>query len=208
MGFEHIATTYRYTGVFVLLALEYVILIVPGETVLTTLGVFSHTNQIHFNLPLMILSASMGTFTGSMLTYLIGRTVGRPVIQKFGRYIFITQKRLRKTERLFQRQAIWTLIITKYIAVIRDVIPYITGINKLKLKIYIPIQLVASFLWTSTFLIAGNLLERAGASIYHHWRIELIPGVLLMIGVVIGYRLMHKRIHGLVDIGDEEEVGG
>lgn len=205
MGFEHIATTYGYMGVFVLLIFEYLILVVPGETLLTTLGVLSHTNQIHFHLPLLILSAGMGTFTGSVLTYFIGRAVGRPAVRRFGKYIFITEKRLQQTERLFQRQAIWTLLITKYIAVIRDIIPYVSGINRLELKIYIPVQLIASFLWTSTFLLGGSLLERAGASIYHHWRIELLPGVLLMAGIVIGYRFIHHRLHRFVELHDKGE---
>jgi membrane protein DedA with SNARE-associated domain len=207
VGFEHIATTYGYLGIFVLLGLEYLILVVPGETLLTTLGVMSHANQVHFNLPLLIFSASMGSFTGSILTYFIGRTVGRPVIQRFGKYIFITEKRLKQTERLFQRQAIWTLLVTKYIAVIRDIIPYVGGVNKLRLRIFIPVQLIASFLWTSTFLLGGNLLERVGASIYHHWRIELIPGVLLIAGIVIGYRFIHNRLHRFVNHSDEE-LGG
>ncbi|MFD1678036.1 DedA family protein [Alicyclobacillus fodiniaquatilis] len=204
MGFEHFATAYGYTGVFVLLALEYVILIVPGETLLTTVGVLSHTSQSSFNLPLLIVSASMGTFTGSILTYLIGRMVGRPVIQRFGKYIFISEKNLQKTERLFQKQATWTLLITKYIAVIRDIIPYVAGVNKLKLKIYIPIQLIASFLWTSTFLLGGNLLDQLGLSVYRHWRIELIPGILLLIGIVMCYRIIHKRLHRLGEPGDED----
>lgn len=204
MGFEHIIMTYGYLGVIVLLALEYLILVVPGETLLTTLGVLSHTNQVHFNLPLLILSASTGTFAGSMISYLIGRALGRPVIQRYGKYIFITEKRLRQTERLFQRQAVWTLLITKFIAVIRDIIPYVAGINKVKLKVYIPVQAVASILWTSTFLLGGNLLERAGSSIYHHWKIELIPGVLLLAGVIFGYRLIHKRLNRFVEPNEDD----
>ncbi len=126
--------------------IEYLVLVVPGETLLTTLGILSHTNQVHFNLPLLIVAASLGTFTGSMFTYFIGRLVGRPVVQRYGKYIFITDKRLQQTERLFQRQAVLTLLITKYIAVIRDVIPYVSGLNKVNLRTYIPSQLVASFL--------------------------------------------------------------
>ncbi len=208
MVFEHFATTYGYVGIFVLLILEYLVIVVPGETLLTTLGILSHTNQVHFELPFLILSASLGTFTGSVFTYLIGRGVGRPVVQRLGKYIFITDKRLQQTERLFQRQATLTLLITKYIAVIRDVIPYVSGINKVNIRTYIATQLVASFLWTSTFLIGGNILERLGISIYHHWRIELIPGVMLIIGLVIGYRFVHHRLKHFFDVKDEQKFQG
>lgn len=208
ISFMHIATTYGYLGVFVLLILEYLILVVPGETLLTTLGILSHTNQIHLNLPLLIVAASLGTFTGSMLTYLVGNVVGRPVIRKFGKYIFITEKRLQQTERLFQRQAVWTLLITKYIAVIRDVIPYVSGLNKISLKTYIPVQLIASFLWTSTFLIGGSVLERIAISVYHHWKVELIPGVLILAAIVFGYRFVHARLKRFVDTSNDQGLEG
>lgn len=188
--------------------LEYLVLVVPGETLLTTLGILSHTNQVHFNLPLLIVAASLGTFTGSMFTYFIGSLVGRPVVQRYGKYIFITDKRLQQTERLFQRQAVLTLLITKYIAVIRDVIPYVSGLNKVNLRTYIPSQLVASFLWTSTFLIGGNMLERLGMSVYHHWRIELVPGVLLLIVLVMGYRFVHRRLRHFVNVKAERGIDG
>lgn len=204
MGFIHFAVTYGYTSVFALLGLEYVILVVPGETLLTTLGILSHTNQLHFNLVLLIIAASLGTFTGSFVTYLIGWAVGRPVVLRYGKYVFITEKRLQQTERLFHRQAIWTLLITKYIAVIRDIIPYVAGINKLKLKIYIPIQLLASFLWTSTFLLGGNLIKIAATSIFHHWRIELVPAVVLLAACIWGYRAVHKRMNRLVQSDDAQ----
>ena len=199
MGFIHFAVTYGYTSVFALLGLEYFILVVPGETLLTTLGVLSHTNQLHFSLALLIVAASLGSFTGSVITYFIGRTVGRPIILRYGKYVFITEKRLKQTERLFQRQAVWTLLITKYIAVIRDIVPYVAGINKVNLKVYIPIQLLASFLWTSTFLLGGNLIKVAATSIYHHWRIELIPAILVLAACVWGYRAIHKRMKRFVE---------
>ncbi|WP_206922184.1 DedA family protein [Alicyclobacillus suci] len=194
MGFIHFAIAYGYTSIFALLGLEYLILVVPGETLLTTLGVLAHTQQLHFSLPLLIVVASFGSFTGSIITYFIGRTVGRPVILRYGKYVFITEKRLQQTERLFHRQAIWTLLITKYIAVIRDIIPYVAGVNKLGLKVYVPIQLLASFLWIGTFLLGGNLIKLAATSIYHHWRIELIPAVIVLALCVWGYRAIHKRM--------------
>ncbi|MFD1677993.1 DedA family protein [Alicyclobacillus fodiniaquatilis] len=195
MDIHHIVMTYGYIGFFLLLALEYLILVVPGETLLTTLGVLLHTQGVHFNLVLLIVATSLGTFTGSMLTYWIGRLLGRPMIIRYGKYVFLTEKRLNQAEQIFEQRALLSILVAKYIAVIRDIIPYVAGINQVRLRLYIPAQLVASFMWTTTFLLAGSLIERCGISIYHHWRTELLPGIFLLFLLIIGYRMIHKRIH-------------
>ncbi len=199
VGFQHILMAYGYTGVFVLLGLEYLILIVPGETLLTTLGILAQTHKIHLHLWLLVIAATLGTFAGSIATYWLGRAVGRPFILRYGKYVFLTEARLQKTERLFRRSALPTIIVTKYIAVIRDLVPYVAGIQRIRMRTYLTAQLIASLAWTSTFLLTGSFLEKAGQSLYHHWRIECIPAAVLLAALVFAYRAFHKRLDRFVN---------
>ncbi|GMA60500.1 DedA family protein [Alicyclobacillus fastidiosus] len=197
MNLAHLIGTYGYFGLFVMLALEYVILVVPGETTLTTVGILSRTNVYHFHFLTLVLISALGTSTGALFAYTIGRLFGRPVIYKYGKYVFLTEKRLEQSETLFHRHTILTLLISKYIAVVRDIVPYIAGINRVPLVRFIPITLISSFLWTATFIGAGGFIGKLGAIVRNHWRTDIIPAVLVVVAAAIAYRMIHKKMRQL-----------
>lgn len=194
MPILHWIETYRYIGLFILLALEYFILIVPGETELTTAGVLAHHPAYHLNIPSLILATGLGTFTGSMIAYIIGRLLGRPFLLKYGKYVFLTPQRLDKSERLFQKYTIITLILSRYIAFVRDIVPYVAGINRIPLKIVAPTLFIASFLWTSTFILAGNFLIEALDFVLTHSQSFLIPAIFLGLVAIAAYIYLHRKL--------------
>ncbi len=204
MNFMHWVQVYGYTGMFVMLALEYIILIVPGETTLTTVGILWKNGSSHFHFLPLLAATSLGTFTGAMVAYAIGRFLGRPIVLKYGKYVFLTEARLRQSERLFERQMILTLALSRYIAVVRDVIPYIAGINKVKLRIFVPVIFLSSILWTASFLAAGTLIGQALSFVLAHWKIAIVPAVLICVAGYFAYRALHKKMEGALS-GDEPE---
>lgn len=206
MNLAHIVSSYGYIGLFVMLAIEYIILVVPGETTLTTAGILFRSGSVHFNFVLLVLATGLGTFAGSMLAYGIGRLFGRPLLLKYGKYVMLTPKRLASSEALFQKHTILTLIISKYIAVVRDIVPYIAGINRIKLRVFIPFTLLASFMWTATFLGAGGLIGELWKVMRHHWRADLVPAIVVVALLGVGYWFLHKRLHRLTADTDGESA--
>lgn len=194
MNIVHLIETFRYVGLFILLALEYFILIVPGETELTTAGILSKNPHYHLNPGLIIIVAGLGTFTGAMIAYGIGRLLGRPFILKYGKYVLLTPKRLEQSEILFQKYTIVTLVISRYIAVVRDIIPYVAGINRVKLVIFAPVVFVSSFLWTATFVMFGGLIVKAWGYVSQHWQSQMIPIVMVVVILLLLYFYIHWRI--------------
>ncbi|MCY0888022.1 MAG: DedA family protein [Alicyclobacillaceae bacterium] len=190
----HWIETYRYYGLFILLASEYFILIVPGETELTTAGALAHRPAFHLNFFELILSTSLGTFSGAMMAYGIGRLFGRPFLLKYGKYMFLTPKRLEQSELLFEKHTIAMLVVSRYIAFVRDIVPYIAGIQRVSLKIVTPILFLSSFLWTSSFLLAGNYIMKAFEFIRVHEQSILPLAIFLFITGGIGYLYIHRRI--------------
>lgn len=191
-----------------MLAIEYVILVVPGETTLTTAGILFRSGSVHFNFVLLVLVTGLGTFAGSMMAYGIGRMFGRPLLMKYGKYVMLTPARLEKSEALFKRQTVLTLIISKYIAVVRDIVPYIAGINRVKLRIFMPITLLASFMWTATFLGAGGLIGELWKVMRHHWKADLVPAIILVLLLGVGYWFLHKRLHRMTSDAEQTDVNG
>lgn len=200
MNFMHFIQNYGTLGLFVMLALEYVIFVVPGETTLTTVGVLWRDGSSHWHFATLLVAATLGTFTGSMVAYGIGRWLGRPVLAKYGKYVFLTESRLKQSEALFHRQTVVTLIVSRYLPVVRDVIPYIAGINRVKMRIYIPVMLLASMVWTASFIAAGSLIEQALAVVLAHWKIALAPAIVVVVLAFFAYRALHKRLEQKLEL--------
>ncbi|WAH35248.1 DedA family protein [Alicyclobacillus dauci] len=198
MNLAYMISTYGFLGLFVMLCLEYLILVVPGETILTTVGMLSRSGTYHFSLITLILVTGLGTFAGSVIAYGIGRLFGRPILLKYGKYVFLTTKRLEQSETLFQKRVVLTLLVSKYIAVVRDIVPYIAGMNRVRLQLFIPLSLVSSFLWTATFIEAGGIVGRLWQSLHRHWRGELLPIVLIALSAGVAYWYIHKRLTKLM----------
>lgn len=194
MHIEHLVGSYGYAGVFVMLALEYLILVVPGETTLTTVGILSHSRAYHFSDIWMVVAATLGTFAGSMVAYAIGRLFGRPLLVRYGKYVFLNEKRISQSEHLFESHPILMLFVSKYIAVVRDVVPYIAGINKIKLRLFIPMMLVASLFWTSTFILAGGLVAQLWGFVHAHWREAIGPAIAVVILGGLLYIYIHRKM--------------
>lgn len=198
----HLVGSYGYIGVFVMLALEYLILVVPGETTLTTVGILSHNHAYHFSDVWMVVSATLGTFTGSMIAYGIGRLFGRPLLVRYGKYVFLNEQRINQSEHLFQSYPILMLFVSKYIAVVRDVVPYIAGVNKLKLRLFVPLMFIASVFWTTTFIVAGGLIGQLWTVVQAHWRVAIGPAIAVVVLGVIAYIYIHRKMAHL-GTGDE-----
>lgn len=194
MNILHIIVTYRYIGLFILLALEYFILIVPGETELTTAGALTRIARYHMSPMSVIIAAGLGTFSGAMIAYGIGRWLGRPFIVKYGKYVFLTEARLRRSEQLFDKYTVSTIVISRYIAFVRDIVPYVAGINRIKLSLFIPVLLVSSFLWTASFVLIGGVIVAAFHWITAHWQQDTAV-IVLCIALVVGlYVYVHRKL--------------
>ncbi|MCF8567283.1 DedA family protein [Alicyclobacillus tolerans] len=202
----HLLQTYGYWGLCGLLALEYLFVPVPGETTLTTSGILWQQGSYHLKLVWLILATTFGTFTGSMFGYVIGRTLGRPFVEKFGRYIRITPKQIDRAESLFAKYTVPTLLISRYIAVVRILVPYIAGINRARLAVYIPVMLLGSLAWTSTFILAGGAIAKAWDQVVANWRHELIPAIFIAMVLVVGYWFLHRLIKHKMEAADQDRT--
>ncbi len=75
-----------YAGIFFLMMLESMIVPVPSEFVMPFAGFL--VSQGSFNAVLVILAATLGSITGSLIFYYIGKTSGHTLVQKYGKYMF------------------------------------------------------------------------------------------------------------------------
>lgn len=166
--------TWGYPGLFLGLVVEFLGFPFPGEIVLTYTGYLVYAGILRFEYAL--LSAVTGSLTGTVIAYTLGRKFGRPLLDKYGRYIWLNGKKLDKAENWFNRHGILVLLFGRFVPGIRPLSAYTAGFAKMKLALFLPLSLAGAFLWCLTFVTVGKVLGR-------HW--ERISWLLARYNLVI-----------------------
>ncbi|MCL6453109.1 MAG: DedA family protein [Alicyclobacillus sp.] len=147
---------YGYVGVFLILACEVVGIPFPAETTLTLTGIAWTAGT--FRLVPLVLMAALGNIVGSTVAYFIGKYLGRTVILRYGRYVGITEPRLNHAEVLFQKYQWAILVVGKFIAGVRVLIPYLAGLNAMPFIRFTIVNSVSAILWVLTFVLLGSTI--------------------------------------------------
>ncbi len=154
-------TQYGYVAIFALLMFGIVGLPIPDETMLVFAGYLIAQGHLH-PVP-AVLTAFCGSACGITLSYVIGRTLGLGFIHKWGRYVHVTEARLAKVHKWFDKVGHWALFIGYYIAGVRHFTAVVAGTSKLDYRSFAMYAYSGAFVWVSTFLGLGYLFGE-------HWK--------------------------------------
>ncbi|EEK75917.1 DedA family protein [Bacillus cereus] len=147
---------YGYYVVLVGLLLEYIALPFPGEPTLAYAGFLS--NQGDLSLPILIILSFIGTSVGMTFQYLLGNKLGMPFIQKYGKYVFLTQKKIDVTKMWFDKYGYFLIFIAFFIPGVRHFTGYFAGIINLPFRRFAMTIYSGALFWVSFFLIGGYWL--------------------------------------------------
>jgi len=184
---------YGDIGILLALLLEFIGLPIPGEPLMSFVGFLSWKSQSH-SLIVPIIFSVIGTNLGSIFAYVVGFKYGEDVVLKYGNYLFITREKLEKTTKLFRKNRISLLLFSRYIPVVRHVIPYLSGISKMKPFEYLTYNLIGSIIWCVSFVWLGFILGDKWILIekLSHAYVIITVLIALFIFVVIKYFNKHK----------------
>ncbi len=183
----------QYAGAWALMTLESMIAPVPSEAVMPFVGFEVADGK--WNLWLAILSTSLGSVTGSLLSYLMGYYGGKPLVLKYGKYLLLNVHDLEMTERYFhQRAGLWTVFVARFIPVVRHFISIPAGTGRMSLWPFIGVTLTGATMWNSFLLYCGMRLRDNWGVVRHysHQADIVIVGLLLMAAVWFMFRRFRK----------------
>src|SRR5258708_7075868 len=147
---------------------------------LTTTGALSY--------PLAFAAVVSGAVLGSACNLTISRRYGRPFIQRFGRYIGITDERMAWAERIFTRWGPWAIIFGRQIPGMRIALSALSGILGVPYRVFIPCVLISASIWAGIFLEIGRLLGPSVGNLFSLFPAQLFPWLALgLILAAIGY---------------------
>ncbi|TAN34747.1 DedA family protein [bacterium] len=158
----------------------------PGDAAIAYGGYLTTTGAISY--PMAYLAVICAAVLGSTCNLTISRRYGRPFIQRFGRYIGVTDEKLALAERTFRRWGPWTIIIGRHIPGMRIVLSALSGILGVPYKVFVPCVLISASIWAAIFLELGRRLGPRVRELFHLFPAHLIPWLALgLILLTIGY---------------------
>lgn len=178
-----ILETTTYGGAFLLMALESMVAPVPSEAVMPFVGFLVADGK--WSLWLALLSTSLGSLFGSLLSYWMGYYGGKPLVLKVGKYLLLNRHDLEMTERYFsKRQGIFTVFIARFIPVVRHFISIPAGIGKMRLLPFMAVSVVGATLWNGFLLVLGMRLREHWTVVqkYSH-QVDVVIVVLVVLGL-------------------------
>jgi membrane protein DedA with SNARE-associated domain len=152
--------------------------------------------QGHLNLILVIIIGSLAELAGSYVSYAVGRVGGRPLVERFGKYVLITRKDIDRAERFFAGRGSWVVLVGRMLPVIRAFTSIVAGLVEVPALTFGALCLVGTVLWATAFSLIGYELGSAWHSISRDVSIGGYVIVALVVVVVvglIGYRLREVR---------------
>jgi membrane protein DedA with SNARE-associated domain len=147
-----------YISVYLLMVGESMFLPIPSEAVMPFAGFLIESSR--FTFPLVILVSTLGSITGSLISYYIGAYLGEPFVKRFGKYFLINQDDLDTTKRFFGRFGEITILISRFIPVIRHLISLPAGIGRMNLFKFAIYTIIGASLWNAFLAWVGFKLKQ------------------------------------------------
>ena len=142
-----------YIGVFVLMTLESCGIPMPSEVIMPFSGFVVAQGNMSFWAIVFI--GAFGNLVGSWIAYWIGARGGRPLIEKYGKYILISKHDLDLADRWFTRYGDWTVFFGRLLPVVRTYISFPAGISKMDFKKFSYYTFAGALPWTYLFAYLG-----------------------------------------------------
>lgn len=160
----------------------------PGDSLLFAIGTLAAKGG--FNIFLSYIILLLAAIGGDTVNYYIGHKIGRKAFT--GKYFF-KEEHLEKTEAFYERHGGKTIIIARFIPIIRTFAPFVAGIGKMQYSKFFSYNIVGGFLWVTTFLFAGYFFGNIPA-VKDNFTLAIIVIILLsVIPAIYAYILEHMK---------------
>lgn len=150
----NVVETLGLPGVFLLMVLESMVFPVPSEAVLPPAGWLAFEGRMSFWGA--FLAATGGTIVGSLLSYGMGYYGVRPILERWGKYIFVTPHHLDVAHAFFERRgASLGIFLSRFVPVVRHLISIPAGSARMPLPSFIAATALGGGMWNLILLYAG-----------------------------------------------------
>jgi len=182
-----------YITVFIWMVMESMVFPVPSEAIMPFAGFLVATK--HFSLRWVIVVSTLGSIVGSLLSYAIGYYGGKPFIRKFWKYFLLDQEELESTEKFFKKRWSITILISRFIPVVRHLISLPAGMGKMNLTKFIIYTIIGAGLRNTFLTLVGKYLKENRELVMKYSGTVDIVVLVILIWLIVRfvYRQLRKR---------------
>ena len=181
-------------GIFVYFLLFFVIFLetgfviipfLPGDSLLFVAGTFAATGAL--NLYVLLILFSLAAIIGDTVNYFVGNYFGVKVFSKF-----INKKYMDKTKDFYHKYGVKTIVICRFVSIIRSMAPFVAGIGQMDYKKFLAYNVIGGLAWVAVFVFGGYFFGTIPL-IKNNLTISIIIIIILsMIPAVIEYFKIRK----------------
>jgi len=180
-----------YSGIFLLMAMESSVIPIPSELVMPPAGYLAQQGQM--NTVIAILCGTLGSLVGAHANYFAAHYLGRPLVIKYGKYVWITEEKFAKVETFFHRHGEISTFIGRLLPVIRHLISLpagLAGMNHLKFSLY---TLLGAGIWVTILTWIGYFIGQNQELIMKYSHQALLGVVAFSIILIAVYVRRHRK---------------
>ena len=148
-----VISTMGYGGIILLMAIESACIPLPSEIIMPFAGFLVFKGEM--NLWLVALAGAIGCVIGSIPAYYVGMFGGRPLAEKYGKYILLSKRDLDYADHLFEKHGEIIIFVARMLPAIRTFIAFPAGVVRMNMPKFIFYTFVGSFIWCALLAYAG-----------------------------------------------------
>ena len=165
-----LAPTWGLLLVFVFMAVESSFIPFPSEVVMIPAGFLAARGELGIGSPLTavvvaVMVGTLGSLAGAYVNYYIALYVGKPFLEKYGKYFFVKPEPLNRACEVFNKYGAATTFVCRLVPVIRQLISIPAGISKMPLASFTLFTGLGAGIWTAILAFVGYAIGRSTADI-------------------------------------------
>ncbi len=194
---DYLITNYNFLTYFVLFLIIFVetgliiMPFLPGDSLLFAVGAFCARGSLH--LSVIIGSLILAAFLGDTLNYFIGKVVGKKAFEMKNK-IWLNQDHLLKAQGFYEKYGAKTIIIARFIPIVRTFAPFVAGIGEMNYRRYMLFNLVGGVLWVASFVSLGYFFGNLPA-VQKNFKVVILAIIVISVlpAVIEFYRERRKQ---------------
>jgi membrane-associated protein len=167
--------------------------VLPGDSLLFAIGALAGAKVL--SLPVVLILLSIAAVLGDTVNYWIGHYLGPKVFKSESR--FLNQKHLEKTHEFYERYGGKTIIIARFVPIVRTFAPFVAGVGSMTYGKFMSYNVFGGLLWVFSMTIAGYLFGNLPMVKKNFELVILMIVFLSILPGIIEYIRERKRLKGM-----------
>jgi membrane protein DedA with SNARE-associated domain len=150
----------------------------------------------HLNLVLVIILGSLAELAGSYFSYGVGRVGGRPLVDRFAKYVLVTTSDVDRAERFFAGRGAWAVPVGRMLPFVRAFTSLVAGLIDMPALLFGVLSLIGTLIYATVLTLVGYAVGSAWGTINHYISLGgyvIVAVAVIAIAAFVLYRLRQFR---------------